>query len=601
MKRKTCVGVTRALAASLAAFLAVLGTPAASAAADSRADAADRASSVLARGAGYGQPQAQARVQALQRRLRALGYRPGPVDGLYGPRTEAAVERLQRDSGISVDGIVGLQTRRVLSAEEQPLAPGAGYGRPEGSPQVRAVQQRLRALGHRPGPVDGLYGPRTQAAVERFQRTTGQAVSGVLSARTAVALARADGGPPAGRASDARRVHPPRQQASRAGASGAEDRPNRAGGESPSAASAKSRMRTPAAGGDRVEETDGPESASPLLWVVLALALAGVGGLVAGWLRRRRRRPEESGASGGPVKPKPVPNGGGKAAKRSARLPSIPRPRRRARKVPALGYVTVRDREAADGRELRYQLASIDAACRQLGLILKDVIRDRERAGDTGAERPGVRFALQRLDAGEASCLVVAELARLGRSAPEIGSLMKSLRRCDARLVAVAERLDTGRNGGGEPPVGDAAEKPHVDRAANTASLRALNGDERPSTPPSHPGPIADAGPSETGGGSESSQTDDVSALEERIREMRASGMTLQAIADRLNAENVPTLRGGTKWRPSAVQAATGYRRPGPGAEDVANGRQPNRNGSSRGRRRRSRRPSSARTRGGRR
>jgi hypothetical protein len=43
---------------------------------------------------------------------------------------------------------------------------------------------------------------------------------------------------------------------------------------------------------------------------------------------------------------------------------------------------------------------------------------------------------------------------------------------------------------------------------------------------------------------------------------MRNEGMTLQAIADRLNAEGVPTLRGGSEWRPSSVQAAAGYRRP---------------------------------------
>ena len=38
--------------------------------------------------------------------------------------------------------------------------------------------------------------------------------------------------------------------------------------------------------------------------------------------------------------------------------------------------------------------------------------------------------------------------------------------------------------------------------------------------------------------------------------------MTLQAIADALNADGVPTLRGGAMWRPSSVQRATGYRRP---------------------------------------
>jgi hypothetical protein len=43
---------------------------------------------------------------------------------------------------------------------------------------------------------------------------------------------------------------------------------------------------------------------------------------------------------------------------------------------------------------------------------------------------------------------------------------------------------------------------------------------------------------------------------------MREEGMTLQAIADTLNAEGVATLRGGSMWRPSSVQRATGYRRP---------------------------------------
>jgi hypothetical protein len=54
----------------------------------------------------------------------------------------------------------------------------------------------------------------------------------------------------------------------------------------------------------------------------------------------------------------------------------------------------------------------------------------------------------------------------------------------------------------------------------------------------------------------------DAPALKQRIADMRAGGMTLQAIADTLNAEGVPTLRGGALWRPSSVQAATGYKRP---------------------------------------
>jgi hypothetical protein len=49
--------------------------------------------------------------------------------------------------------------------------------------------------------------------------------------------------------------------------------------------------------------------------------------------------------------------------------------------------------------------------------------------------------------------------------------------------------------------------------------------------------------------------------LVERIVQMRAQGMTLQAIADRLNEEGVPTVRGGAEWRPSSVRSGLGYKR----------------------------------------
>ena len=39
---------------------------------------------------------------------------------------------------------------------------------------------------------------------------------------------------------------------------------------------------------------------------------------------------------------------------------------------------------------------------------------------------------------------------------------------------------------------------------------------------------------------------------------MRSANMTLQEIADQLNAESIPTLRGGREWRPSTIQTALG-------------------------------------------
>ena len=50
------------------------------------------------------------------------------------------------------------------------LERGTGYGIHGGSRAVRELQRLLRRLGQAPGPVDGLYGPLTAEAVERFQR-----------------------------------------------------------------------------------------------------------------------------------------------------------------------------------------------------------------------------------------------------------------------------------------------------------------------------------------------------------------------------------------------------------------------------------------------
>ena len=72
------------------------------------------AAGLLRRGAGYGTEHGSTAVRRLQLRLRTLGFRPGPIDGLFGPLTQGAVERFQSAHGLPADGVVGPETRKPL-------------------------------------------------------------------------------------------------------------------------------------------------------------------------------------------------------------------------------------------------------------------------------------------------------------------------------------------------------------------------------------------------------------------------------------------------------------------------------------------------------
>lgn len=53
-------------------------------------------------------------VKQIQNLLDYLGYEPGAIDGANGPNTQDAVKAFQRAEGLTVDGVVGVQTGKAL-------------------------------------------------------------------------------------------------------------------------------------------------------------------------------------------------------------------------------------------------------------------------------------------------------------------------------------------------------------------------------------------------------------------------------------------------------------------------------------------------------
>jgi DNA invertase Pin-like site-specific DNA recombinase len=207
-----------------------------------------------------------------------------------------------------------------------------------------------------------------------------------------------------------------------------------------------------------------------------------------------------------------------------------------------IGYVTVAaDRDVGEEDE---SAAAIEAACERSDWRLLEIVRDRDE-GPT-LDRSGLGYALERIIDGQAEGLVVSDLEPLSRSIVDLGALMAWFRDAQATLVALDLDIDTST------PEGH-----HVATTLIALSAR----DHQRIASGTRRGLAKGRADGRARGRPAVSHRPE---LVERIAAMRAANMTLSAIAEQLNAEGVPTLRGGKKWRPSSIQATLGYRRPGP-------------------------------------
>ncbi len=136
-------------------------------------------------------------VRRLQRQLQRIGFFDGPVTGLYGNVTTAAVRHFQKSVGLTPDGIWGPKSKRALAhrlqkeaAVRRVAARAASAPLPPPKPWVKLLQAELRRLGYFHHPVTGVYGPVTTTAVARFQLRMGLRVDGMWGPKSQRALVR---------------------------------------------------------------------------------------------------------------------------------------------------------------------------------------------------------------------------------------------------------------------------------------------------------------------------------------------------------------------------------------------------------------------------
>ena len=138
----------------------------------------------------------RAAVVPLQRRLKALGYQTGSIDGYYGSNTYRAVRNFQSRNGITVTGTADPYTQQILYSSSAKPASGSSsstgtttgyrllYWGCKGD-AVKRLQQALLNAGYKQArTADGIYGQWTYDAVRAFQKDHGLSVDGIAGKNT---------------------------------------------------------------------------------------------------------------------------------------------------------------------------------------------------------------------------------------------------------------------------------------------------------------------------------------------------------------------------------------------------------------------------------
>ena len=123
------------------------------------------------------------RAQTILVMIKLLGF--DQIDGIFGAITRNAVIAFQQGEGLAANGVIGNETWSRMPAD--PNTPTLSRGSTGNA--VKGLQKGLVKFGGTgsstdPGPVDGDFGPRTEAAVKSYQTQHSLNNDGVVGPRT---------------------------------------------------------------------------------------------------------------------------------------------------------------------------------------------------------------------------------------------------------------------------------------------------------------------------------------------------------------------------------------------------------------------------------
>jgi hyperosmotically inducible protein len=116
-----------------------------------------------------------------------------------GSRSDRSDNRMARSDSKDSSSMSDASTGRTMKNGGGKNGAGMKNGVMKNDATVRAAQEALEDKGFNPGPIDGIWGPKTSAAVSDFQRKENLTISGRLDPPTLAKLEIEADGTPAGK------------------------------------------------------------------------------------------------------------------------------------------------------------------------------------------------------------------------------------------------------------------------------------------------------------------------------------------------------------------------------------------------------------------